>query len=781
MLKLIHRAVPMAAVWAILTAFLAFPSLTHADDPEATQDDKRENADTDANKRIDLTLDDVVDDDDYWSVESVTTPKWLKDGTYLTLEDSELNDGGRDIVRHFQEAEKHEVLVRAADLIPPGEKSPLAVESYEFSDDRSKLLVYTNSKKVWRAKTRGDYWLLDISAKQVRQLGGDAPPASLMFATFAPDGERVAYVRENNLFVQDTTTFEIEGLTDDGSDTIINGTFDWVYEEEFRLRNGFRWSPDSKWIAFWRLDSSGVREFPLVRYTDGLYPEIQKVRYPKTGHTNSKCEVFIVHPGGSQKPWRAPIPGDSYENYIAGVDWSPLIEGASAPHLVISQLNREQNTLNYFSIPEPNAIAYPVHTDSDEAWIDFDYAKIWLEDGRFLWLSDRSGWSRVYVSTTAGVTTPVTPENMDVISMVEVVEGGEKPALYFTASPDNPTQSYLYQVNIDGSDPRRVTPSDKTYTGTNRYSISPDGTRALHTYSSYDAPPVSQWVKLPLHEIIEVIEDNHELVEKLAKLELPPTEFFRVKIEEDVEMDGWCIKPPDFDPENKYPVFIYVYGEPAGQTVVDRFGRGNRWFRYLAQHGYIVISMDNRGTRAPRGREWRKSVHKQIGILASADQAAGLKVLLAERSYLDPERVGIYGVSGGGSMSLNAIFRYPDLYKMAMAVSFISNQRYYDTIYQERYMGLPKDNPEGYLKGSPITYAHQLKGDLLLVYGTGDDNTHYQNCEALVDELVAHDKPFSLMVYPNRSHGLPEGRNTRRHYYGTLTRYLREKLPTGQQ
>lgn len=739
-----------------------------------------------AESRKVLTLEDVVDAGG-WRPKSGLSPSWLPDGSYTTLEEPALGKEGRDIVRHDPKSGTSTVLVRAADLIPPKASAPLPVESYAFTEDLSKVLIYTNSARVWRGNTRGDYWLLDRSSHEVRKLGGEeAEPSSLMFAEFSPDGSKVAYVRERNLYLQDTTTLEVRAVTKDGSETVVNGTFDWVYEEEFRLRRGFRWSPDSRWIAYWRLDDAGVPTYPLVNLTDGLYPQVTYYHYPKTGQTNPRCEVWLASAVAGDPQASAlqlPIPGDARDHYIPAVDWSPKIEGAAAPHLIISQLNRQQNVLRFYNMPEPGAVLYPVLDDTDAAWIDLDYNYLWLEDGRFLWFSDRSGWKRVFVSTTAGEHSAVTPDGMDVIAMLDVVSAGgdgAMPELFFTASPDEPTRQYLYRVRLDGSGLQRVTPQGDTYRGTNNYSMSPDGTRALHTFSSLNCPPLSQWVALPSHEVIEVIEDNAGLKASIRALEQPEAEMFRVRVDEGVELDGWCMKPPGFDCSSKYPVLFYVYGEPAGQTVNDGWNSG-MWHRYLAQEGYVIMSVDNRGTPAPRGRAWRKCVHGQVGILASADQAAAVKVLLAGRPYLDPERVGVWGVSGGGSMSLNAIFRYPELYRLAMAVSFISNQRYYDTIYQERYMGLPQDNPEGYIDGSPITHAHRLQGDLLLVYGTGDDNTHYQNCEALVDELIAHGKHFSMMAYPNRTHAMSEGRNTRLHYYQTLARFLIGNMPPGTQ
>ena len=379
--------------------------------------------------------------------------------------------------------------------------------------------------------------------------------------------------------------------------------------------------------------------------------------------------------------------------------------------------------------------------------------------------------------------------------MISVQSIDEKDgSVYYIASPDNPTQRYLYRSALDGSGKvERVTPISQN--GSHKYQISPDSKWAFHTYSSFDTPPVIELVRLPEHKTIRTLADNSELWEKLSKLKKHPTEFFRIDIgaprfhggklapaTAGVLLDGWCMKPPDFDSEKQYPLFFYVYGEPAGQTVMDRWGEEKYlWHLMLAQRGYLVMSVDNRGTPAPRGRAWRKCIYRRIGILASADQAAATRAIIKSRPYIDPARIGIWGWSGGGSMSLNAIFRYPDLYHTAMAIAFISNQRFYDTIYQERYMSLPDDNEEGYKNGSPITYAHQLKGNLLIVHGTGDDNCHYQNCQALVNELIKHNKHFTMMSYPNRTHSIKEGENTRRHLYELLTRFLNENLPPSHE
>jgi dipeptidyl-peptidase-4 len=702
-------------------------------------------------------------------------PRWLKDGSgYTMLEKSQAAGEGRDLVRYEPESGRREVLVFATNLLAAGESQPLKLQSYALSDDATKLLVFANTKRVWREETRGDYWVFDLKSRGLRKLGGKAAPATLMFATLSPDGRRVAYVCQNNLFVQSLDNWRITQLTTDGSDTLINGTSDWVYEEEFGLRNGFQWSPDGKYIAYWQFDTSGVREFKLINNTDGLYPKITSYAYPKVGQTNSACRVGVVKATGGRTRWFRPS-GDPRNHYIPEMGWPK-----DSRHLVFQQLNRLQNTNLVFEGDARNGHLRVLHTDRDDAWVEEVRNLKWIEDGRrFLWVSERDGWEHIYaVARTNQQFTLLTPGAFDATRITGVDE--PRGYVYFIASPDNPTQRYLYRAPLDGCGVMvRVSPQDQP--GTHAYEMSKGCRWAFHTYSRFGQPPVVELVRLPEHQVVRVLTDNASLRAKVAELKPCASEFFRVGLSNGVQLDAWCIKPPDFDPAKRYPLFLEVYGEPASTTVVDAWGGETYlWHCLLAQQGYVVMSIDNRGTAAPRGREWRKSIYRQIGILASADQAAATRQILQERPCLDPKRVGIWGWSGGGSMSLNAIFRYPDLYQTAMAIAFVSNQRFYDTIYQERYMGLPDDNPAGFKDGSPVTFARQLKGNLLLVYGTGDDNCHYQNCETLINELVKQNKQFSLMSYPNRTHAIREGEGTKRHLFETLTRYLKENLPATQ-
>ena len=719
-----------------------------------------------------LSLERIFEGTDF-EEESFGPARWLPDSSgYVIVEDSKGAAGGRDLVFYVSDRSEGQVLVSSRHLIPAGETSPLSIDDYSWSHDGAYLLIYTNSKQVWRAKTRGDYWVFDLTSHELRQLGGDALPSTLMFAKFSPVDHRVAYVHERNIFVEDWKEGTVVQLTKDGSEHLINGTFDWVYEEEFRLRDGYRWSPDGTRIAYWQIDSSGVGVFHLIDNLSGLYPKLIPIPYPKVGEKNSACRVGVVNAVGGKTKWM-PVPGDSRNHYIAYLNWTDDSE-----KVVLQQLNRLQNT-NLMIVASADATEVrTVLTDRDQAWVEEMKPLPWLEDGeRFLWLSERDGWRHLYLADRFGESFQLlTPGDFDVIQLEGVDEKNGR--IYFIASPDNPTQRYLYQVALSGGSISRVSPDSQS--GVHSYQASPDGKFAIHSFSSANEPLVRDLVSLPDHRVLRTLTDNSSLRDAVAKLDRAPVEFFRVQIEDDLELDAWLMSPPKVEVGKKYPLLVFVYGEPAGQTVMDRWG-GNRYLWHLmhTQNGYYVMSIDNRGTPAPRGRDWRKIVYRQIGILAPKEQAAALDQVLLERPYLDPKRVGIWGWSGGGSMTLNMMFKYPDRYSVGMSVAPVPNQRYYDTIYQERYMGLPKDNVMGFREGSPIHFAHQLEGELLVVHGTGDDNVHYQGTEVLIDELIALNKPFTMMAYPNRSHSIRERVNTTPHLYNLLTNYLYSHLEAG--
>lgn len=700
--------------------------------------------------------------------------RWMGRGAfYTTVEPSALVPGASDIVRYETATGTRSVLVSARQLIPKGRHEPLDIDDYDWGPGDSLLLVFTNTRKVWRRNTRGDYWVLNRNSGALKKLGGpDAAEATLMYAKFSPKSDRVAYVRRGDIYVERLGDSTITRLTMDADSLHVNGMTDWVYEEEFDLRDGFRWAPDGTKIAFWRFDMTGVRTFTLINDTDSLYPFTIPIQYPKTGTPNSAVRAGIVSADGGTITWIF-FPDDLRDNYLPRMEW------VGSKELVLQRMNRQQNTNRVLMADAVTGGTRTLLTERDSAWLDVVETIEWLPgNSRFLWISERDGWRHAYTAGRDG-TRPVliTPGPFDVIDIAAVDAVGGW--LYYIASPDNATQRYLFRMRLDGGGrPERVTPADAP--GTHSYNISPDARWAIHTWSRFDAPPLTDLVRLPSHQSVRRLVENAALRAAVDSLITRRTEFFKVRVGDGVMLDGWMIRPRNFDSTKTYPLLMHVYGEPAGQTVLDRwFGTTELWHRMLADQGYIVASVDNRGTPAPRGRAWRKVVYGRVGVLSSREQADAVQALTRERPYLDSTRVAIWGWSGGGSSTLQAMFRFPQVYQVGMSVAPVPDQRLYDTIYQERYMGLPSENGEGYRLASPITFADGLRGRLLLVHGSGDDNVHYQGSERLVNRLVTLGKQFDFMAYPNRSHCICEGRGTTQHIYSLLTRYLLEHLPAG--
>lgn len=718
-----------------------------------------------------LTLEDLYKNN-VFRPKGINAVRWLKNNQGYSALEVNQNIGGNDIVMYNAKTGERAVLVSASKLIPSGKNNPLVIKNYAWSEDNTKLLIFTNTRKVWRYHTRGDYWVLNLKNEKLSQIGSSMEPARLMFAKFSPNGKKVGFVYKNNIYTQILETEKVEQITTDGNTQIINGTFDWVYEEELNCRDGFRWSPDSRQISFWQMDTKGMGTFYLTNNIDSIYPKIIPLPYPKVGTDNSSAKIGSIRLDDKSITWMD-IPGDSRNNYLARMEWAN-----SSDELIIQQLNREQNTNKVFFANAASGVSKVVYTEKVETWLDVYDDLTWLNNGKeFTWLSDNTGWLHLNrVSPDNGAMTPITSGDFEVIKLLNIDQ--KKGYAYYIASPENATQRYLYRSKLNGKGkPERLSPNNQT--GQHSYTISPDSKYAIHTFSNHMTPRRYEVISLPDHKTLRVLEDNKELQHKLAKYSISKKEFFKIKTDEGLEFDAWMIKPHNFDPEKKYPVMFYVYGEPASATVQDNWG-GDLWHELLAQEGYLVISIDNRGTKTPRGREWRKSVYKKIGIIAPQDQAACARKIM-EWNFVDKERIGIWGWSGGGSNTLNCMFRYPEIYKTGIAIAFISDQKLYDNIYQERYMSLPKNNEEGYRDGSPITHAKNLEGNLLLIHGSGDDNCHYQSCQMLVNELVKQNKYFTMIDYPMRSHSINERENTSLHLRMTMLNYLKQNLPVGSK
>lgn len=713
--------------------------------------------------------------------------KWNPDGTSYTR----VKDGG--IVKIDPRTEAETIVVKKEQLVPAGSTKGLMPQSYAFSNDNTKLLLFVHTAKVWRFNTRGDYWVLDMTSGKLAQVGKGLPTQSLMFAKLSPDGKKCAFVSEHNLFVEELSSGSLTKLTQDGTRKLINGTFDWVYEEEFGCRDGFRWSADGSKIAFWQVDATKIRDYYMLNTTDSNYSQVIPVEYPKVGESPSPVRIGVVDAGGGSIRWMN-IEGDPQQHYLVRMEWS------GANELMVQQLDRKQQESKLIYCNTDDGSPKTIWVDHDKAWVDLNSADIfgepggfdWINKGKdFLWISEKDGWRHIYKISRDGKTESLlTPGNydIDVVKSIDEINN----YIYFTASPSNPTQKYLYRVRIESKKangtkggketkgsldgPELVTSA--TLKGINDYSISPNARFATHNFSNHNTPDVREWISLPDNKPLNPAKSIDALVKTDNTVDI---EYLQVTTDDNVTLDAWINKPKNFDPSKKYPVVFSVYGEPAASTVEDNYGSQNN-FLYsgdMRADGYVQVSIDNRGTPMLKGAAWRKAIYRKIGTINIRDMAQGFKKLMEQHAYFDRDRIAVWGWSGGGSSTLNLMFQYPDIFKTGISIAAVGNQLFYDNVYQERYMGLPQENKEDFINGSPITYAKNLVGNLLYIHGTGDDNVHFSNAEVLVNELIKYNKQFQYMPYPNRTHSISEGPGTRQHLSTLYTTFLRKNCPPG--
>ena len=578
----------------------------------------------------------------------------------------------------------------------------------------------------------------------------------------SPDGNFRLLAEHGNLLVADQSTGQKVELVQNSDQQAV--TFDKV-----------AWNPNGKRVAFVQSDASNVRLRSSILPGDPTYPQVNEVRYARVGGAIPDLKVGVANVEGATQWLEISKPGEEF--YLGQVSW------AGSDEVLIEKLSRFRNERWFIIANTRTGATKGIFHESDPAWVVASYAKNaglhWIQDGRaFIVLSEKDGWRHAFVYSRDGEQQALlTPGDFDIIETARVDEVGGW--FYYYASPNNATQQYLYRVRLDGKgEPERVTPDDEP--GTHEYEFSPDAKWAFHSYSTFDNPPVIELVRLPSHDVVRVLEDNQALRTKMKPLITQPTEFVQIEIEGGVSMDAWIIKPKDFDPARKYPVLVYVYGEPHAQTVLDAWGKVHAdYHRLIADLGYLVVSIDNRGTPAPKGAAWRRAVFGSLGPLSTEEQAAGLKELARQRPYVDLSRVAVWGWSGGGSNTLNAMFRKPDVFHVGIAVAPKPQPHLYNAWFQEIYMETPETNPDGYKRAAPINFADGLVGDLLIVHGTGETNTHLQITEGLVDRLIELGKQFDYMAYPNRDHGLREGRGTEVHLRMLMVRYLVEHLEPG--
>lgn len=690
---------------------------------------------------------------------------WLRDGrSVLSLRAHA--GGGTDIIRTDLVSGAETLLADAAELTSE-DGSRINVEEIALSPDESKALLFHNSVRVWRQNTRGIYHVLDFAAKRLSAVS--ANPGLQMFAKFSPDGRRIAFVRDNDLWLAQVgerggvgVEMSEQRLTTDGSADIINGTTDWVYEEELGLRDAFRWSPDSRRIAYWRFDQSCVPVYPIEDVLP-LYPTVTPLHYPKAGEPNSRVRVGVIGLDSRQTRW-LDVTGDT-SDYIARMDW------IDADSLVIQRLPRRQNRIDLLMASATSGSSRRILVERDSTWVDVNDGPVWVAGGtQFLWASTRDGWRQYYLYRRDGtLVRRVTRSGADASAIAGVDR--RIGAVYVIEADPSPMERQLYRYSLQRPGERvRVTSG----TGTHRVSLSAERGLMVDVHSMIDRPPTAMLHELPSGAVRRTLVDNRELGAKLSLLSLRSPEFFRIPIPSGDTLNAYRILPASFDSTKRYPVLMHVYGGPGSQTVTDDWG-GSRylWHQMLAQKGYIVVSVDNRGTGA-RGRRFETLTYLHLGRYESQDQIGAAR-WLATRSWVDGGRIGIWGWSYGGYMSSLAAGIGGPVFRAAIAVAPVTDWRLYDSIYTERYMWIPQENVDGYRESAPQQHVGTMSASFLLVHGTGDDNVHPQNSLQLATKLQEAGKPFQLMLYPNRTHSISGG-NTQTHLFDMLTRFVLEKL-----
>ena len=693
--------------------------------------------------------------------ESVRSPNWMKSGAFFTTLVNNEEEETTELRKYDIRDKSYEVLVTEELLTNINSGEEIKIGNYSFSGDESQLLIQTDIEGVWRRSRLAVYYVYNLASKQLDKVNQD--DVKIGNAEFSPDGSKVAYTKENNLYIFDIDNYSTKQITFDGDkNKIINGSTDWVYEEEFSFAKAWFWSPHGNSIAYYRFDESRVKEFSFPTY-GGLYPELVTYKYPKAGEQNAVVTIGVYNLETGETKWMNI--GDTDDQYIVRINWTNKND-----KLAIRRMNRLQNKQDLMIADVENGSTKIIKTEVSDTWIDENDDLTFLGDNEeFIYVSEESGYNHIYLYNFDGKRArQITKGDWNVTRVNGIDE--EREVIYFTASKESPLERHLYRVNFNGKSLKKLTEES----GSHAVNMNGDFTYYLDYFSSDSSP-----LKVTLHnrkgEEVRVLEDNADLQNRMKEYNLPEKEFFTVDLHDTLSLNAWMIKPPNFDSNKKYPVLMYVYGGPGSQTVMNRFETGQRpmWHNYLASRGYIIVSVDNRGTGA-RSAEFKKIIYKNLGKYEVADQIAAAEKI-SKFKYIDADRIGIWGWSYGGYMSSLALARGNDVFDLAIAVAPVTSWRYYDTIYTERYMQTPQLNPEGYNEGAPLNHAEKIKGDYLLVHGTADDNVHFQNAVEMAAALQNNGIAFESMYYPDKAHGIGGGA-TRKHLYEMLSSFIFENL-----
>ncbi len=657
-------------------------------------------------------------------------------------------------------------IITSEDLIPAGDSVPVPIKTYKLSDDETRILFTVARESIYRHSSRAYYYVYDIQTKSLTPVSDQGKQR---LATFSPDGSKVAFVYQNNLFVRDlssstehrASSIEQQITFDGKMNEIINGSTDWVYEEEFGFTKGFFWSPDGTKIAFYRFDETPLKEYYLKYYGD-VYPELYTYKYPKAGEDNSFIEVRI-YDLETGKTTTVDI-GKKRDIYIPRIKWT------NDPNtLALYRMNRHQSHLELILADAATGETRVILKEVNPWYIDITDDWIFLKDNKSVLLtSEKDGYNHIYLYSLDGqLIRQITSGEWDVRALYGLDE--EQRLVYFQSSETSPLDRDIYVVSIDDSGLKKLSVTE----GYNRAQFNTDFTWYINNWSDINTPPYIT-VNDSKGKVVRVLETNENLKKKISEYDFSAVDFFSFETGDHLELNGWMLKPPDFDPDKKYPVLFTIYGGPGSQTVTNRWGAASLWNQFFAQHGIIVVSVDNRGTGG-RGQEFKKCTYLELGKYETLDQIEAAKYL-GTLPYVDRNRIGMWGWSFGGYLTLSCMTKGADYFSMGVAVAPVTNWKFYDNIYTERFMRTPQENEKGYEENSPVNHAEKLKGKLLLIHGMADDNVHPQNSYDMITALVAANKQFELMLYPNSNHGIRSGKNTRWHNFTRMTDFILENL-----
>ncbi len=686
---------------------------------------------------------------------SIRMGKSMQDGKHYTRVENNTQINKYD----YASGDFIETLADIEDIIVNEDGKTPGIHTYMFDTAEQQILIAVNSEAVYRHSYVADYYVFNISTQSADILSLNGRQ---QLAQFSPDGSKVAFVRNNNLFLKEISSEEEIQITRDGQyNHIINGTTDWVYEEEFGFTRGFYWSPDGQRIAYYRFDESHVKEFFMSIY-GSLYPEEYRFKYPKAGEDNAVVSIHVYDLQSGQSITLDT--GKEKDQYIPRIKWT-----ADPEKLAVFRLNRHQNHLEILGFDVNDGDAEMIYEEKNRYYIDINDDLYFTRDGHnFILSSEKSGFKHLYLYDMNGsLVNPVTSGNWDVNNFLGLDE--ENGIVYYTSHEESPVENQLYRIDVNGKNKKRLTQKE----GYNQPSFSRNFLYFINNHSTINTPPVYSIHKAD-GSLVEVLQDNGSLVEKISEHNYSQVEFIKIPVEEEVQLNSWILYPPDFDPETPYPMLMYVYGGPGSQTVTNRWNTYNgAWFQMLAQMGYIVVSVDNRGTGG-RGEEFRKMTYMELGKYEATDLINAASYL-GNIEYIDKNRMSIFGWSYGGYLSSLCLAWGNEVFSAAIAVAPVTNWRFYDTVYTERYMRTPGENPSGYDDNSPINHVDKIKGSYLLVHGSADDNVHYQNTMEMSNALIEADVDYELMIYPDHNHSIAGG-NARLHLYRLMTDFLNRNL-----